>query len=336
MNESLEYAYCVELGKQVNIEEAGMEYLAQQGNSTQRFSFFCPDPNCRQANGNRTQITAVNLHHVDFDYNRNNTEKFSKCPYFRLFPKQHHSISCKAIEHSSSVSNMATSSVMSSHNHEKHFKNNLLIDIFQRNQQLQATQKHSSTRQEVIKPITEVCNTTRQSDTGKNYSQNSTGLLNVLVGSYLKLKALLKNQDITYEEYLSRSLIIQGEGTRTYDSFFKKYTYASKLKNYNGVIYGNCTVRKVDSGWYLNFYDKIRLEENSPLKKVSVFIRLSDLEKYRYRNNILQILNEHSNRSGSYIQAFFIDFKFVEHEKYISIRIPDLNKLAVRVNYHES
>ena len=31
MNESLEYAYCVELGKQVNIEEAGMEYLAQQG-----------------------------------------------------------------------------------------------------------------------------------------------------------------------------------------------------------------------------------------------------------------------------------------------------------------
>ncbi|WP_037587428.1 hypothetical protein [Stenoxybacter acetivorans] len=77
MSTSIDIAFCIELNKNMDIEEAGMEYLALDADKRKKFHFYCADSECKQYDGTRTQLSSVNLEFVVFDYD-SDTRKYSK------------------------------------------------------------------------------------------------------------------------------------------------------------------------------------------------------------------------------------------------------------------
>lgn len=313
---SIPVAYCIDLDEIVSISEARREYF-RQPEPRQKFNFYCPDPSCKQKNGKRTQISAPNLYLPLFDPEH----KKSRAPHFKIYQNQVHINECESIQYSQQniIKDKDMSNALTTRS--KHIKDNDYIDVFYR----PGTKKSyaisiDKTAQgihgtDITRTITSKVRGDSTRALSEKPSKTSTTFLMTLVDSYILARHRLNKETISQDDFDRLSFRIPNEKTYRYRDFFRKFQNVYTQSSFLGVHLGNCTVKNNANGWFLNFFDKIEG------KRVFLFIHNNQLKKYRYKNNIMEILIRHEK--AKFIKCYFLNPTYKISENYVQIILDD-------------
>lgn len=322
---SVDLAYCVELRRNVYIDEARSEFFYQSAHKD--FHFLCTDPGCLQPDGNRTQILATH-------YKLSPNEATPQAPCFRHFPKQNHAPHCVWLQEEE----ILTRDKLPQEKQDDYLgrivkaKQHNRVDVFIRPGSENGNQLQEN-NSENTKTNTKLATGEHQVRTAKwpsNDPIRTTSLLETLVTAFVSLHTQRNDGKITEEEFFRASFTIRNEGEKLYYQFFRKISYIEKNPAFDGVLIG----RVLGTNEYyetVKFYGKgfrLVLQEKINNKPVRLYMDSKTLEAYRYRNNFYDILKQ---RDTNDIKIYLINAAFQETEHAIEINLPSPACLSMRL-----
>lgn len=325
---SVYLAYCEELGRDVYIDEARIEFHGQNIHSS--FSFFCSDPSCVQTytqeggiqKTHRTQMIATY-------YNLPLDEKTKITPCFRHFPGQEHNETCIWMN-----GGLKEPSLPEKENNESNKEKITLqesegrIDIFYRPPT--TLFKPQETAESHSEPIVTEREVTKD-PTGENRQRKNlrtTYLLETLVTMYLRNQTKRDKGEITEEDFNLLSFNIKGEGDYYYRDFFRFFEDVWNNPDFNGVYMGRARLKEYGAGFKLFFNAPIQGSRDDEEKNASLYVGPEKMNEYRYRNNFRTVISRKNDMQ--YIKVFFMAPVFKEYRTVIAIEIPNLLNLSLQ------
>jgi hypothetical protein len=273
------FAYCVELGHEVTITEARLEYLAMDS-PPKRFNFLCSDPHCWDgADGPGVMVVGAN-------YTKPAEEgKKYRTPYFRREPRSaHHREGCMWITSDESVNTDIdlTESEIVRRIARRKMKD--LVDIFD-----PAETARDSDHQSIgILNLNDANNLPNGNYFHRFNKSNLPGKTQTshfhrLVESYREAKAKLSR-----EEFFNLNLYVKGQGPMRWGKYFCPIRYCMKADGifHQGVIFGGARLyKRYGKGFALSFIDKIN---SNP---VNLYISSEQLKAFRLSKSLTHVID---------------------------------------------
>lgn len=308
------YAYCLNLNRNVTIDEAYNESTATV--PSRIFKFSCIDSRCRDRG---VEITAVG-------YDKLPSQRKVSCHFKQHSSplKKNHHPDCELIQ--SSTYNEFHGTYHDETNEEAHLRRsrhkklNDLIDIYipiNKNN----SENNTSPQEKIDKP--DIQHTSFHNNLKKppnNASNlNKTSSLSRFVRHYHQM-----TKKLTPDELNKTKVNIRGLGSITYPEYFQFFPLVWNDTSFSGIQHGKIKtkyIKKYGSGFKLFFLGKINK------KTVSIYISPEQINQYRNRNEILDIINK--SDSFSSITAYFITDTYGLMNDSYQIILDDLSNLVL-------
>ncbi|MDP8185293.1 hypothetical protein [Phocoenobacter skyensis] len=299
-------AYCVELGRVVNIIEARLEFLSQ--NKLNKFTFLCSNEECRN---NGVKIIGVN-------YNKYPSEETKLTPHFKYRSKNNkpHSSNCMWNQNKDIKKHKNESNDEFKLRKTKLTLNDY-IDIFET--QSPSKDNHSTSIIDKITTENNSIKTFNQKQNNKTEKpikkHTKTNQLMRLVESYLNARAKLPK-----ELFLKLPLKTpQKEITYLYQ-YFRRAEKAIIEKKIC-VYIGDTEFKENDKGLYfiLKNQEADKTDKSNKIPPIVVFISRDTFDKYRYR----RALRDHIN-TNQYPKKYFKVY-FIPEKEQLNLRKKEKN-----------
>lgn len=254
MTSHIEEAYCVELGRNVDIFEANEYYFSLQQAQRKRLHFECPDDVCR--NELHPEIIGVNY----------DKETFIRPMHFRRNGNDRHNENCALGMYEKTLREM----LKNKKEHQKTSERNLFLDIINSEkipdvfQPLRAVEEERS--QTAIKSPRQHAKTlvrTPEEITDRiRRAQYKTRSLQAVVTAFENLEKDQRNIP---------SLTIEGQ-TMPYGKAFKHIRYMEEWHTWPHIYYGSARIFKYKNGFRAFFDERVRKYlPGKPGLEVSIF-----------------------------------------------------------------
>jgi len=325
------FAYCVELGCEVTITEARLEYLALES-PPEKFHFLCSDPNCWDGpDGPGVMIVGANY--------RKPAEEGTKyrTPYFRREPRSaDHREGCmwRAAEDGLPTETIMTESETVRRAARKKMKD--LIDVFDpegsdrktqgSNGNIDCNLGNSPTHLHEVTPF-------RPHSKRNLLGHTQTSHFHRLIESYREAK-----EKLTKDDFSKLELRIKGEGVTRWVKYFRPIKYGIDFygRHHTGVIYGGAKFYKwYGQGFVLNFFDQINK------MPVSLYISSQQLQAYRLSRSLTRAINiladDKSLNKKSYVTVYAMG-KIIpgKVDGTLALQVDDLRHLYFSISREEN
>lgn len=314
---SLPYAFCVELGRVIDIVEAHEVYFSKLESKRERLTFQCPDAKCREAA--QPVITGVNYDKLP------GKDKFVQKPHFRLTKDSPHAAGCPWCELVAAIDELegdATSPKVAN------LKRTELITVF--------------------KPLAEAEGPNAGDDFGAlrtilatpDPSERRTRLHGFLNGSLNKTSRLHEAarcfEAMSDEERKTTPFRIGDMKVRTYRDYFAPARFCSNEHYWNRIYFGPANVKQYPSGYSIRFESKSRLQDGT-FCTVSVFVPKEHLDSFRGKVLLRAAFDDAVDMGKGAIYCYaFGDVTRAAKDgtptNRIDIRLASLHSLAVKLN----
>ena len=317
---SLPYAFCVELGRVIDIVEAHEVYFSKPEGERERLTFQCPDAKCREAA--HAGITGVNYDKLP------GKDKFVQKPHFRLAKDSPHADGCpwcELVAVSDELEGDTTSPKVAN------LKRTELITVF--------------------KPLPETDTPNTDDDFGAlrtilgipDQTERRTRLRGFLRGNLNKTSRLHEVarcfEVMSDDERKVTPFRIGDMETRTYRSYFAPAKYCSNEHFWNRIYFGRANVMRYSSGYSIRFESRSKLKDGT-LCTVSVFVSKEQINGFRGKVLLRAALDDAVDMGKGAIYCYaFGDvtraFKDGTPTNRIDIRLANLHSLAIKLNEDE-
>ncbi len=286
-------AYCVQLGHEVSIDQARLEYLSEDHPS--RYHFYCSSPDCF---ANKVRVIGVNYH-----YSAEESKKY-KIPHFRK--QDEHLPNCAWVIDTlkeNQQGRLPNETEEEAKLRQIRQKLSDLIDVFDPTEDSDDIKNEDSFISSTPR-FPEQQNTILNNNT-KNESSKSgcrrTNQLSRLIETWREAKNKLPKK-----EFEQLKLNVVGIGKLKLCNYFKRFNYAWNTEHF-GVMYGGVKpdFKRYGLDFRMTFYDKINDCD------VILYISKEKMEKYRYRRYFDMELSRDDIR---YITVYFIPDKIELYE----------------------
>jgi hypothetical protein len=288
----IERAYCVELGRVVDIYEA-REFYFRQTPPRKRFQFLCSDKKCREANN--TQVTGVNYHKLAEE------SSHSVRPHFRENTK--HILDCEWVELEKALTEIEDSGSDSGPKSRtrrrrkgKSPKSSNTVDIFMPSfaggERVVESVPGGKRGEIVCVPGRRGRTDTRDPHLKDN--PNQTSFLENVVHSYLMLKP--------DETRVTRLKIGRG-AWRSYRECFRPIRFYNRDRSENFIYYGGARAQRYGLNFSLTFFDNVKFEGSE--RQISLYIKKVDLDQYKLRAYISEMLEKLVSKRARYATCYF-------------------------------
>lgn len=301
-------AYCVELEKTVNIQEACQEFFAQEEHL--KFQFYCSDPKCRDA---RVRVTAVNYNKLPEE------EKIIQSPHFRKLNE--HLPGCYWVELEEALHEESHKE----HTSKKHRINSKLTHLITRfiPTSPEDKLKPSDAAKNELDKIKNISDTKIRKKELLAYSRN-TGVtstnLESLVSCFEELQAIKALNDVTVQ--------IPKHGTKTYRQLFRRAEFGRA--NDFVIYYGGARYKQDNGklGFSLEFMDKL---DNLP---ITLDVASELFEEYRPGKMLRRIINEliENSDKNPYLKVYWMG-SLEKTDKGYSAKFTSLAHVVLRLVY---
>lgn len=308
----IDKAYCEELGREVDIEEACMEFACQD--KVGKFHFLCTDPVCRN---HGVRVSAIN-------HNKVAEDTPLKSPHFRLWDI--HSPQCEWMELDEALQEEGTETgtTIRTRNVTAQLQtiNTRLISHFVI-PDIEKEPVGVVPQEDELQKIRTITDRKKRLNARKEYAQrtgSTTRSLDSLVSCYLALKDenLLDAQEVS---------VSGGVGTRDFRSLFRHITQG--VVNEFAVYHGGARFyKRYGEGFALNLMDKIDGEN------ISLYIPKDDIQSYRpakrFNRDIDELLKLREQGENPYFTIYWIG-GLKKGEKGYSVDFDHLSHFTMRL-----
>lgn len=281
----IEKAYCVELDRVVDIEQAREAFFSKEWPS--RFTFLCSDDSCRYSN-------AIGVHVSGINYDKDpEIDVFFKTPHFRQ--KDQHIPNCCWVEIEEAESQDKSSAQQVERIHHLRKKDVTVITRFSIPLADNVGQRRAQEDDDIEKIRRIQSKPERISAYRKIFSGggSSSRSLETLVSCFEELKN---------EKALDITIHVDGHGDYKFDELFqhiKKINHDDRFHIYYG---GARLAKRYRDGFKLIFFDKIKAEEQEG-QSVSLYIPPETSQKTRH---LLDVINTAEKSNGAYLTIYWI------------------------------
>lgn len=278
----IDVAYCVELNRVVDIQDACQEFAAQD--KATKFHFLCSDPTCRNSKTGGVRVIGVN------HYKSPEEDKVFKTPHYR--EQDDHIKSCEWMELDAAL----TDEELSEDNSEQQVPSNKHRKLLRKLTRLitrfliPPVGQKEGTPSEICSELERIRNLGDRAIRRRNLLTYARGVgstatsLEALVSCYEELK----NEDALDEE-----LTIKGYGKMSFRKAFRPVSFGPKEGFV--VFYGGARLNKrYGAGFALDFMDKIQEKDGAQDSGVSAsfYVSPDDLKKYRPGARLKRMVDE--------------------------------------------
>lgn len=319
----IERAYCVELGRVVNIYEA-RDYFFRQAPPRRRFQFLCSDANCRVAKG--TKVTGVN-----YDKLIEENDQYVK-PHFR--ENTEHLPDCEWVELEAALTELKKETdddpgkeSYARRARRKRPKTSDVVDIFVPSSEVCAPDIcpgsvgiFSGDKSAEIKYILRKKDRIEAIKKHVRENLNQTSFLENVVDSFLTLEM---------EEKRSTGLKIGRSRWRSYRECFRPIKFYGRGRDEEFIYYGGVRAKRFGPNFSLKFFDKV--EFNGMERWVSLYIKKEKLARYRHRSYLTEFLEKLVSKQARYATCFFYGHirPSTENEAFLDVELDHFDNLVL-------
>jgi len=317
----IDVAYCIELGREVDIQEACQEFAAQDHFT--EFHFLCSDPTCRSSDKDHgVRVTAVNHHRLPEE------GKVFKSPHFRKWDD--HIATCEWMELDAALRDgKLLEEVKESEKHRK-IRNKVtkLITrfILPSNEPKEGTGSRAGSELERIRGIADR-QAKQRGMLGYLRGAGSTATsLEALVTCYEELKSL---------DALDEEFEVDKYGSTTFRNAFRQLVLGEGMGFF--VLYGGARLyKRYGTGFALDFMDKIHEKSADKVHEVPVTLYISsdDLKTYRPSARLRRMVDEveKNKKRRPYLRVYWIG-KLERTDKGYKAAFTSLAHVVMRLVY---
>lgn len=314
----IDVAYCVELGRNVDIQEACAEFFYQ--NQYDRFSFLCSDETCRKSKPNGVRVIGVNHYRLP--------SELIKSPHYR--EQDSHAYDCYWEELDRALNDEDLSSDATNGLDDEIEKNRLrLIRKVKRliSKFIIPTDGGNDNRTVGFNALDAELNRIRRNNDPalrrkafRQYAQGTgatTTSLESLVSCFEELRDL---------DELEQTLAIDGNGSFTFRQGFRHVRLGPTSRF--AIYYGGAKLqsKRYGKGFVLKFIDEL---EQRP---ISIYISPEALQRFRPGARMVRMIDEIQTHPDPkpYVRVYWIG-KIEKNEKGWSAKFTTLTHVALRV-----
>jgi hypothetical protein len=323
----IDVAYCVELNRVVDIQDACQEFAAQ--NEATEFHFLCSDPKCRNSKTDGVRVTGVN------HYKLPEEGKVFKSPHYRKLDE--HIATCDWMELTAALKAAELSSDDDEDNElqassDKHRKLQHILTRLIKRFVIPPVDTEGGTSNEICGELERIRNLGDQQSRRKELLAYARGVgstatsLEALVSCYEELK----NEDALNEEFT-----VDGYGAISFRNAFRQVGLGPTggFVVYHG---GARLYKRYGDGFALNFMDKIQENIGDKVSRipVSFYVSQDNLKKYRPSARLRRMVDELVKNADRkpYLKVYWIG-RLENNDKGYSAIFTTLAHVVMRLVY---
>lgn len=293
----IDFAFCIELNRVVDIQDACREFAAQE--TYHEFHFLCSDPICRNSRSGGVRVTAVNHHRLPEE------SAVFRSPHFRRLDD--HLPTCiwvelELIRHKDAELEDGDSDVIPRQHRILHRKLTRLVTRFivPNNEHLSTVSREAI---DFLNQIRSIQDPEKRRRTLVEYAQGigtTATNLDALVTCFEELRT---------ENALDIELIVKGIGRISYRDVFRHVS----LEPRQGftVYYGGARLsRRYGAGFLLTFMDNVkeRINDGNQSVPIAFYVSPEKLKAYRHSKYFTRIIQEveKNTERHPYLKVYWI------------------------------